>query len=234
MGTGTTTFANALTELGLKTYHGADTQLHLVTPLVDKMFSLPENGGHYIASKLNSAKLGCIWWQGHTYFRFFNWLTTETLAEQISKCRPDAITFDANNRMWDHIYESSPGAKVPLLKWRTFKSYEKSFRDFNFLDTSMVVLFSWIISPPHMMPYGVILIPFFNWISGGAVQRFKRQGLPIEFVMDDTNFIESVGIKFYQYQINERQIFHMRYTQGASIMPGNETSFKQYYDDMER
>merc|ERR1712032_543741 len=85
-----------------------------------------------------------------------------------------------------------------------------------------------------MMPYGLMLIPFFNWMSGGAINRFKSEGLPIEYVMDDATFLESVAIKFYQYQINERQILHMKYTHGGMWIPRSQQEYESYFDTVER
>lgn len=163
--TGTRTICHALNNIGIRTYHSED--FHLM-PWWDFVAGFrarhPEEGRRPVSGEIGLR-------------------TTvpgperEALAKAVSRCRMESVALDGLEALTLPLYETSPGAKVLMLSWRTYEEWTKSGRWFLPKLGAMVWFNLLTGSSLSALPWAA-LVRLLDPLVGRPVEQLLRTGGP--------------------------------------------------------
>lgn len=133
--TGTRTMSRSLYQLGLRSYHSEELNLHIWSSLSDDFWRRPENGGraHGSVAHLQFMLVGNKkpWTRYADGKRAMKGTSVEQWKRELSACRVEAVAFDGVEKLFWPVYEAAdPGVRVISLDWRTFGEYSRSIHEF--------------------------------------------------------------------------------------------------------
>merc|ERR1711862_1002329 len=97
----------------------------------------------------------------------------------------------------------------------------------------LFVLYAQVISAPHLVPYGLIIIPLFDFLSGGDITRLDSEGITWEYAMESVPLWRQLLLRFYMYQVTERRVLLGRYSTDPGGFRAEET-YNSYFDLIRR
>lgn len=172
--TGTTSVAEALMVLGMRTYRCPDH-------------------ANYLFNVFNRRAAEALLWQEPQVTR--GWV--DMFGSALARCRVDALTLEPLNHLLPEILAASPGVKV-VLTVRDFDSWFKSLTDFGV----RLEDFSWLshtkFSALTIFPWLRVV----NLLSAGAFYRHMAEGGP-ELVRWDTTkggLLNYLAVTSFDYQ----------------------------------
>jgi len=200
--TGTSTMVEAFHLIGLtNAYHGNDVSEHILRPVLDDFWRQPRNGGDgnpwSIATVRAPAHMGTLF-RGNLASRYaFERVRPEDLAAAISKCRVDAMSFDAVESMFFPVYDVSPGAKVVILSWRSYEDFDRSRNAYGLKFRLFIYSASLIANSIQLLPWGALILPAFNMVTGGHIDNVLRNGTSL-------TFSRGASLRFYHHMVFNR------------------------------
>merc|ERR1712032_1230506 len=150
----------------------------------------------------------------------------EDLASWISKCRVEGMTFDGHDTLFWPVYDVSPGVKVVILSWRTWEEWKKSKTVFSAKTSMMSYSLAYLFNCIHLMPWGVVLFPALDAISGGAIDSFFRNGEP-------NAYAKGLPLKYTMTQIGTRQV-GARHRSKLTYQNFTKESYYAWFDEVRR
>jgi len=228
--TGTSSMCDAFYKVGLtNTYHGIDVGFRFVTPVVDEYWSRVENGGNgdprSIATVFGPARMGNVFWQTNSSREALRESGTATLASWLSRCRVDGMSFDGVEDLFRPVYDASPGVKVVILSWRTFKEWEKSMKTYGDYFFTHLIIQAYFYSSIHLLPWGALIMPALNLIRGGELDEFLRSGASV-------TYSRGLAVRYYHNQMFPRHVF--AHAMSGIIPEMYYYTEEQYYEYFER
>jgi len=220
--TGTKSMVEALHRLGFAAYHSEDFFINIWTGLADEFWRAPENGGCTLASGL------CPRGVSDKNMVVLNRTSPERLAKAISQCGVEAMAFDVIDRAWWPIYDTSPGAKVVSMSWRTYDEYSRSRADFHWLLLTAYWYYGMLVGAPLLLPYNVILVPLFDLLSGGDITKWLSTGQPAPALAE-----EGVARKFFRQSVGCRRWF-MNMVGGMDVWYDTREAYDGYFEEARR
>lgn len=211
--TGTRSMSSALYHIGLKnSYHSEDWSMMLWGPVADRYW-LKKGGGYW--SKLPAP-------MGGDDIAVLNDLGPEGLAEEFSKCRVDALTFDGIEKMFHATYPVSPDAKVVMLSWRTYEQWLKSLKTFSALKTLEEAFLCSFYGGMLVLPWGSLFFTMDKYLQNRAMEkRLTTGGPPLSQVYDLHASMFHFGLVF-------RRVVP-RYSSGLRDFPQNAEEYYAFY-----
>mmetsp|Transcript_142509 Transcript_142509/g.361818 ORF Transcript_142509/g.361818 Transcript_142509/m.361818 type:complete len:396 (+) Transcript_142509:75-1262(+) len=227
--TGTKSMTKALANLGYgQTFHSEDFIFNLWVGLADEFWRRPENGGDYpFATVYPPAWKGTPWNQTDSDSKVFESLGLAKLAAAISRCGVDALAFDGIEELFWPVYEVSPEAKVVSLNWRTWPEYYKSWSTFEWQLSAAITAMCILISPVHLLPWSVIVLPILELLSGNTIDGFLSSGGP------PWTISSTLPVSFFKYNaINRRWLTHQ--FGGLARVPTSEDELFSGFEEVRR
>merc|ERR1712032_23208 len=150
----------------------------------------------------------------------------ENLAAWLSRCRIDAMAFDGLENLFFPVYDASPGAKVVILSWRTYKERQRSINHFTPTVVTQLIIQSYLHNAPHLLPWGALVIPALDMLSGGDLTKFLSSGHP-------NTFATGPAVRFWHnICFGRRVISHFKSPLSKSF--NDEADFLGYFEDIRR
>jgi len=223
--TGTTTMSASLHELGLEhSYHSEDIGMFVWGGLYDDFWMRRENGG--VRDRLHMM---------HTVFpAFFSApgvfpldaevllnIAPGELAAALSRCRVDAMAFDAAENLFWPVYHVSPGAKVISLGWRSYDEYIRSTVAFAPMHRAMLYVLGLLTSAQHLLPWGALLHVLDPLLGRPMARLLARGGPPLAF---SSSSLQQILLNAVGMRRVEAHKFH-----GLSWTPGNVGEYQGFF-----
>merc|ERR1711879_867396 len=114
------------------------------------------------------------------------------LAAMVSRCRPQAMTFDGIEKMFKPLYDFSPDVKVIVLDWRTYGEWKQSWAGFFPISNTILLAMSYLTLGMHIMPWNAFLFPILDPLTGSTIENFMREGTSHHRGIEDTLGFEPV------------------------------------------
>lgn len=239
--TGTWSMTSTLFELGLKkSFHNQEFMLHVFSKIADRYWMQPENGGrqsrnwHHLnmidqGKKLTGGQVGTVAADKAGMLpdssQVLEHTSTETLAEYTSKCQIDSIAFDGIEHLYWPMYKASPDAKVILLDWRSYDSWQHSMARFGPKWLLTVVLTGQLYGSIFGLPWGLALKAV-DSVTGRQIENMLTTAGPA--------FLQEcpVPVALWQTFINQRRIVS-HWIMGLHWVHTRE-EYEQFYADVRK
>jgi len=189
---GTSTMVRFLRKIYPRAWHSEDILTHIWAPISDAFWHRPENGGGIFPwQRLATPRFPA--YKGFSFMlksegedaadtRVLMGLGAELqplLANRLSRCRADTLTFDHLAELFWPIYDVSPDAKVVMLNWRTFEEWRRSGLNFG-LSTVLTLLFVNLVNVgQHLLPWNALILPLWDALTGNELLEHMRDGTPV-------------------------------------------------------
>lgn len=235
--TGTTTMSRALHDVGFKSYHSEDFFFHVWGPLTDVFYHRPENGGQIwaisrLATPVAPANRGHSTWNRDDVgsdLRVLKEIEREELAAAISKCRVEALAFDAMVEQFWPLYNLSPNAKVIVMNWRTQEEIQKSKAYYDWGQNICLYMLNLLGVGMHILPWNAFLLPILDPLFGNPIEEFMRNGEPFHRGIFNSMGHGHLLVCIWRLQLAE----HRRWQHGKSgftIDRPHATRMKQFWE----
>mmetsp|Transcript_84738 Transcript_84738/g.263194 ORF Transcript_84738/g.263194 Transcript_84738/m.263194 type:complete len:500 (+) Transcript_84738:71-1570(+) len=212
---GTRTMMRALYQIGYEhSYHSEDANLFVWSRVIDEYWDQPhmkDKKPMFRPQRYDRQILG-------------EWFNSPQFTDAFSRCRVDAMSFDGLARMFMFVYQVSPGSKVIILNWRTWKEQLRSYRDYNRFQFYAGLVIGFLTSPTGNLPWGYLILNVLEPLNGYPIRTLLEEGgPPINQAV--------TAITLYYYSSVQRERVSMRIGEKSiGWWPKDEENFHLWYD----
>jgi len=198
---GTWTMSASLGKLGLNSHHSQEFLAHVWSPLADDYWLRRSNRKTSVSTAFHWPLIKALGGEiPNDNLAVFEDLTTERLAERVSRCRVDAVALDGLAPMHLPLIKASPDVKVIMLDWRDYDGWLKSMANQENSMAIAVIFMHFFYNSLQFLPWGLLVKAIDPFINNDIEKLLKTGGPP---------FIQEcpLGVMLWHPFVKYRQIY---------------------------
>lgn len=198
---GTWTMSASLGKLGLNSHHSQEFLAHVWSPLADDYWLRRSNRKTSVSTAFHWPLIKALGGEiPNDNLAVFEDLTTERLAERVSRCRVDAVALDGIAPMHLPLIKASPDVKVIMLDWRDYDGWLKSMANQNDSMAIAAIFMHFFYNSLQFLPWGLLVKAIDPFINNDIEKLLKTGGPP---------FIQEcpLGVMLWHPFVKYRQIY---------------------------